>query len=147
MGQLTAASLCKHSQSHWQNLFCFELLPIVQSFNEPKRFRGRLCFRLQERNAPTVVDVLDRAVLIGHQRSVNFSGYAPKNRSCTRVQTWIWSSSCLHRASMIIKHFITQLMHNIYYVGTIKIIKYLKVLQHVSDHRGSIIREPSTVLG
>jgi len=32
------------------------------------------------------------------------------------------------------------------YVDTIKIIKYLKVLQHVSDHRGSIIREPCTVL-
>jgi len=29
----------------------------------------------------------------------------------------------------------------------IKIIKYLKVLQHISDHRGSIIREPSTVHG
>ena len=26
-----------------------------------------------------------------------------------------------------------------------KIIKYLKVLQHVSDHRGSIIREPCTL--
>jgi len=37
-------------------------------------------------------------------------------------------------------------MHNIKYVDTIKIIKYLKVLQHVSDHRGSIIREPCTVL-
>jgi len=40
-----------------------------------------------------------------------------------------------------------QLMHNILYVDTIKIIKYLKVLQHVSDHRGYIIREPCTVLG
>jgi len=48
---------------------------------------------------------------------------------------------------MIIKHFIIQLMHNILYVDTIKIIKYLKVLQHVSGHRGSIIREPCTVLG
>jgi len=47
---------------------------------------------------------------------------------------------------MIIERFIIQLMHNIY-VDTIKIIKYLKVLQHVSDHRGSIIREPLTVLG
>jgi len=46
-------------------------------------------------------------------------------------------SSCLHRASVIIKHFIIQLMHNIQYVDTIKIIKYLKVLQHVSDHRRS----------
>jgi len=26
-------------------------------------------------------------------------------------------------------------------------MKYLKLLQHVSDHRGSIIREPCTVLG
>ena len=43
---------------------------------------------------------------------------------------------------MAIKHFITQLMHNIYIVDKIKIIKHLKVLQHVSDHRGSIIREP-----
>jgi len=32
-------------------------------------------------------------------------------------------------------------------VFRIKIIKYLKLLQHVSDHRGSIIREPCTVLG
>jgi len=48
---------------------------------------------------------------------------------------------------MIIKHFIIQLMHNIYYVDTIKIIKYLEVLHHVSDHRGSIIREPCTVFG
>ena len=29
----------------------------------------------------------------------------------------------------------------------IKIIKYLKMTQHVSDHKGSIIREPYTVLG
>ena len=48
---------------------------------------------------------------------------------------------------MIIKHFILQLMLNMYYVDTIKIIKYLKVLQHVSDHRGSDIREPCIVLG
>jgi hypothetical protein len=32
------------------------------------------------------------------------------------------------------------------HVDTIKIIKYLKVLQHVSDHRRSNIREPCTVL-
>ena len=32
-------------------------------------------------------------------------------------------------------------------VDIIKIIKYLKVLHHVSDHRGSIIRESYTVLG
>ena len=57
-----------------------------------------------------------------------------------------YKSSCLHRASMITKHFIIQLMHSIY-VYTIKIIKYLKVLQHVSDHRGSIIRDPCTVHG
>jgi len=38
-------------------------------------------------------------------------------------------------------------MHNIQYVDTIKIVKYLKLLQHVSDHRGSIIREPCAVLG
>ena len=56
-------------------------------------------------------------------------------------------SSCLHRASMTIKHFIIQLMHNIQFVDTIKIIKYLKVLRHVSDHRASIIGEPCTVLG
>jgi len=36
---------------------------------------------------------------------------------------------------------------NAQYIDTIKIIKYLKLLQHVSDHRGSIIREPCTVLG
>jgi len=36
-------------------------------------------------------------------------------------------------------------MHNIY-VNKIKIIKYLKVLQYVSDHTGSIIRETFTVL-
>jgi len=46
----------------------------------------------------------------------------------------------------LIKHFIIQLMRNIY-VDKNKIIKYLKVLQHVSDHRGSIIKEPCTVLG
>ena len=33
------------------------------------------------------------------------------------------------------------------YSDWLKIIKYLKVLQHVSDHRGSIIREPCTVIG
>jgi len=53
---------------------------------------------------------------------------------------------------MIIEHVIIQLMHNIHvlyvlYVDTNKIIKYLKVFQHVSDHRGSIIRETCTVLG
>ena len=37
---------------------------------------------------------------------------------------------------------------NIRFVDTIRIIiKYLKLLQHVSDHRGSIIRELYTVLG
>ena len=54
---------------------------------------------------------------------------------------------CLHHASMIIEHFIIQLMHNIQYVDTIKIIKYLKVFQHVSDHKRSIISELCTVLG
>jgi len=39
---------------------------------------------------------------------------------------------------MKIKHFIIQLMLNIQYVDTIKIIKYFKMLQHVSDHTGSI---------
>ena len=35
----------------------------------------------------------------------------------------------------------------IYFVDTIRIIiKYLKMLQHVSDHKGSIIRELYTVL-
>jgi len=38
-------------------------------------------------------------------------------------------------------------MHNIQYVDTIKIIKYLELLQHVSDHRGSIIREVNKPLG
>ena len=34
------------------------------------------------------------------------------------------------------------------FVDTIRIIiKYLKLLQHVSDHKGSIIRELDTVLG
>ena len=32
-------------------------------------------------------------------------------------------------------------------MDTIKIIKYLKVLLHVSEHKGSIITEPYTVLG
>ena len=32
-------------------------------------------------------------------------------------------------------------------LDTIKTTKYLKVLQHVSDHRGSIIREPCRVFG
>ena len=63
------------------------------------------------------------------------------------TETTTQKSLCLHRARMIIEHFIIQLMHNIKYVDTIKIIKYLKVFQHVSDHRGSIIREPCTVLG
>jgi len=49
--------------------------------------------------------------------------------------------------TLTLKHFIIQLMHNIKYVDTIKVIKCLKVIQHVSDHRGSIIREPCTVLG
>ena len=45
-----------------------------------------------------------------------------------------------------IKQFSIQLMHNIQFADTIKIIKYLKVFQHVSDHRESINREPCTVL-
>jgi len=48
---------------------------------------------------------------------------------------------------MTIEHFIIQLTHNIFFVDTIKVIKYIKVLQHVSDHRRSIIREHCTVLG
>jgi len=39
---------------------------------------------------------------------------------------------------MIIKHFIIQLMHNIQYVDTIKIIKYLKVFQYPSS--GSLVQ-------
>ena len=53
----------------------------------------------------------------------------------------------IHTMTQCIKHFIIQLMHNIKYVDTIKIIKYLKVFQHVSDHRGSNIRQPCKVLG
>ena len=34
------------------------------------------------------------------------------------------------------------LAHHVQYIDRIAIIKYLKVLQHVSDHIGSIIREP-----
>ena len=45
------------------------------------------------------------------------------------------------------EHFIIQPTHNIQYVDTIKIMRYLKVLQNVSDNRGSIIREPCTVFG
>ena len=37
--------------------------------------------------------------------------------------------------------------HNILYLETTEIIKYLKVFQHVLDHRESIVREPCTVLG
>lgn len=48
---------------------------------------------------------------------------------------------------ILIRHFIIQLMHNVQFVNTIKIIQHLKVLQHVSNHRGSIIREPCTMLG
>ena len=48
------------------------------------------------------------------------------------------------RTSMTIKPFIKQPMHNTQYLDAIKIIKYLKVLRHVSDHRGCIIREPCT---
>ena len=49
--------------------------------------------------------------------------------------------------NMIQNSCIIQLMHSIKYVDKIKILKCLKVIQHVSDHRGSIIREPCTVLG
>jgi len=48
---------------------------------------------------------------------------------------------------MIIKHFIIQLMYSIQYLDTIKFIKYLKVLQYVSDHTESITREPCKVFG
>ena len=41
---------------------------------------------------------------------------------------------------MIIKLFIIQLMQNILYVDKITITKYLKELQNVSHHRGTIIR-------
>jgi len=36
-------------------------------------------------------------------------------------------SLCLHRASITFKHFIIQLMHNIQFVDTIKIIKIFKL--------------------
>ena len=44
-------------------------------------------------------------------------------------------------------YYPTDAQYTIQYVDTIKIIKYLKVFQHVSDDRGYIIREPCTVLG
>jgi len=47
------------------------------------------------------------------------------------------SAACINN-----KHYITQPMHIIKYIDTIKIIKYLNVLEHVSDHIRSIIREP-----
>jgi len=51
-----------------------------------------------------------------------------------------------------LKHFIVQQMHKYiirrYNCNYYKIFKkYLKLLQHVSDHKGSIIRELYTVLG
>ena len=46
----------------------------------------------------------------------------------------------------MLKHFVIQKIHK--FVDTIRIIiKYLKLLQHVSDHKGSIVRELYTVLG
>jgi len=59
---------------------------------------------------------------------------------------YVISMGCSTVKYWCIKHFNIQLTHNIRYVDTIKIIKYLKLLQHVSDHRGSIIRKPCTVL-
>ena len=59
----------------------------------------------------------------------------------------IWTHNSVHvppsrrETDVLRKHFNIQLIHNIQYVDTIKIITYLKVLQHVSDHRGSFIRE------
>ena len=47
----------------------------------------------------------------------------------------------------LLKHFINQQMHKYIIVDIIKIIKYIKVLQRVSYHKGSIIREPYTALG
>jgi len=50
-----------------------------------------------------------------------------------------------------LKHFIIQQMHKYITVDTIRIIikslKYLKLLQRVSDHKRSIIRELYIVLG
>jgi len=52
--------------------------------------------------------------------------------------------SCLYRASMTIKtlYYPTDTINII-----IKYLKHSKLLQHVSDHNGFIIRELYTVLG
>ena len=42
---------------------------------------------------------------------------------------------------MIIKHFIIQLMHNIEYADTIKIVKYLKYLKDAQIYNSQIQSE------
>ena len=65
---------------------------------------------------------------------------------CSRVQLWLISD--FHRASLLSVTFINQLMHSIITVVDVKNLLYksLKLLQHVSDHIGSIIREWKPVL-
>ena len=69
------------------------------------------------------------------------------SKICVTMYDKVLESSRLHRSSKVIKLFIIQLTHNIQFTDTVTIIKYLKVLKRVSNHRGSIIRETCTVLG
>jgi len=77
----------------------------------------------------------------------------PLTHFCTNREQWevLSGTSCVCRASMTIKTLYYPTLHNTLFVDTIRIIiknlKYSKSLQHVSDHKGSIIRELCTVHG
>ena len=79
------------------------------------------------------------------------------NISCVRyviipiVRNRVWGRWCVlpcHKDDTRLKYFIIKQMHKFIIRRTIRIIiKYLKLLQHISDHKGSIMRELYTVLG
>ena len=63
---------------------------------------------------------------INHILICTITGRAEKQWVLFNYNYTSLQSSCLHRASMIIKHFFIQIMHNIQYVDTIKTIKIFK---------------------
>ena len=96
------------------------------------RSHNKYCQYSRSHCSTSTFSILYSKIWSGSFQRLSETGNATLGSGCHCSGTW-W----LHywwAEHLCIKHFITQLVHNIYHVDTIKSIKYLKVLQHVSDH-------------
>ena len=72
-------------------IFLFWTLSITQFFKDARRFRSRLCFRLQANKHLTWwTAYIELFSVIGQHRNSNLLRYAPENKSSPRVITGKW---------------------------------------------------------